>query len=108
VITTILYFVTDDSASPELNIHDASRDDVVAELHKLAGNHPVTPERAAVALIRATTWDIEPSSNPVTELSGLLDFIDLPDKPAWTRKVMAWNPVDWAEYDLPRLLAETS
>src|SRR5215472_17391407 len=41
VITTILYFVTEDSASPELDIHDATRGDVVAELNKLAANHPV-------------------------------------------------------------------
>ena len=49
---------------------------MIAELNKLAANHPVTAARAATAFIRATTWDIEPVSNPVTELSGLLDFIE--------------------------------
>jgi hypothetical protein len=94
-----LIFVTERDASPFLYIHDAERAEILTALESITP-HPVTPERAATALIRATQWDIEPVSVPITELSGLLDFVD----DGRSGNVIAFDPVAWREYDLRALL----
>jgi hypothetical protein len=96
-----LIFVTERDASPFLYIHRAERAEILAALESIAPR-PVTPERAAVALIRATQWDIEPVSTPVTELTGLLDFID----DGRSADVIAFDPQAWQEYDLRELLKD--
>jgi hypothetical protein len=94
-----LIFVTERDASPFLYIHHAERAEILAALESLTPR-PVTPERAATAFIRATQWDIEPVSVPITELTGVLDFVE-DNKGA---DVIAFDPAAWKEYDIRALL----